>query len=58
MSLFLVDITADALKRAEEALKEISGVGEVHSMVVDVSKVKEVIALRDKVLDIFGEVSW
>ena len=57
MSLFLVDISTDALKKAEEALKEVQGVGEVHSMVVDVSKVKEVVAFRDKVLDIFGEVS-
>jgi len=57
MSLFLVDIATEALQRAEDALKEVQGVGEVHSMVVDVSKVKEVIAFRDKVLDIFGEVS-
>jgi hypothetical protein len=58
MSLFMVDISTDALKRAEEALKGVQGVGEVHSMVVDVSKIKEVVAFRDKVLDIFGEVSF
>lgn len=57
MSLFLVDITSDALERAEKDLKGVHGVGEVYSMVVDVGKVDQVIALRDKVLDIFGEVS-
>lgn len=57
MSLFLVDITPEPLAQAEKDLKAVNGVGEVHSMVVDVGKVDQVIALREKVLDVFGEVS-
>jgi hypothetical protein len=57
MSLFLVDIVQPALDEAVKSLKSISGVGEVHAMKVDVGKVDEVVALREKVLDVFGEVS-
>jgi hypothetical protein len=56
MSLFLVDIVQPALDEAVQSLKGVSGVGEVHGMKVDVGKVDEVVALREKVLDIFGEV--
>ena len=56
MSVFLVDINKEGLAAAESAIKEIQGVGEVHSMTVDVSKVDEVVSLREKVLDEFGEV--
>jgi hypothetical protein len=56
MSLFLVDISEQALATAEKSLKEVQGVGEVYSMVVDVGNVAQVIALREKVFDVFGEV--
>ena len=58
MSLFLVDISQSALEKAEQELKAVNGVGEVHSMLVDVGDVKQVLALRDRVLDVFGEVNW
>ena len=58
MSLFLVDISQSALEKAEQELKAVNGVGEVHSMLVDVGDVKQVLALRDRVLDVFGEVGW
>jgi hypothetical protein len=57
MSLVLVDITQPALDDAVKSLKAVSGVGEVHGLKVDVGKVDQVIALREKVLDIFGEVN-
>ena len=56
MSLFLVDITEDALERASDELKAVDGVGEIYTMVVDVGNIEQVIALRDKVMDVFGEV--
>jgi len=56
MSLFLVDIVQPALDEAVKSLKGVSGVGEVHAMKVDVGKIDEVIALREAVLDIFGEI--
>lgn len=57
MSVFLVDITESALTTAVERVKVIEGVSEVMGMKVDVSKVDEVVALRERVLDVFGEVS-
>jgi len=57
MSLFLVDISEQALASAEESVKAVQGVGEVYSMVVDVGNVAQVIALREKVFDVFGEAS-
>ena len=56
MSVVLVDINKEGLVTAESTIKEIPGVGEVLSMTVDVSKVDEVVSLREKVLDEFGEV--
>ena len=51
-----MDINEPGLKAATESIKKIQGVGEVDSMVVDLSKIDQVVALRDKVLDVFGEV--
>lgn len=56
MSIFLVDIVETALITAIEKVKGIEGVAEVMGMKVDVSKVDEVVAMREKVLDVFGEV--
>lgn len=56
MSLFLVDIAAKQLEDAVKTLKGVQGVGEVHSMVANVGKIEEVVTLREKVLDEFGEV--
>lgn len=53
----MVDIDGKTLEGAVQKVKGIREVGEVHSAVVDVSKVDEVVALREKVLDVFGEVS-
>ena len=56
MSIFIVDIAEPALKTAVEKVKSVEGVSEVQSMTVDVSKVDQVVAMREKVLDVFGEV--
>ena len=57
MSIFLVDVNDAALNAAVERVKSIDGVSEVMGMKVDVGKVGEVVAMREKVLDVFGEVS-
>ena len=56
MSVFLVDIVEPALTSAIERVKAVDGVAEVMGMKVDVGKVDEVVAMREKVLDVFGEV--
>ena len=56
MSLFLVDMNEPLLQSAIQKVKGIEGVGEVHSMKVDVSSISEVTALRENVLDVYGEV--
>jgi len=56
MSLFLVDIVQPALDKAVASIQSVQGVGEVYGMKVDVGKIEEVVALREKVLDVFGEV--
>lgn len=57
MSLFLVDINQSQLDTAVKTVKEVPGVGEVHGMKVDVGNIGEVVAMREKVLDVFGEVN-
>lgn len=56
MHIFLADQNQQALDAAIEKVKAVPGVGDVQGMKVDVSRVEEVIALKDKVLDVFGEV--
>lgn len=56
MSLFLVDYSPH-LDAAVKQIQAVEGVGEVGSMKVDVGKIEEVVAMREKVLDLFGEVS-
>ncbi len=58
MSIFMVDWNDSLLNSSVEKIKAIDGVGEVYGMKVDVSDVKQVIAFREKVLDIFGEVRY
>ncbi|GFZ45292.1 hypothetical protein JCM24511_03018 [Saitozyma sp. JCM 24511] len=55
MSLFLVDYSPH-LDAAVKQIQAVEGVGEVGSMKVDVGKIEEVVAMREKVLDLFGEV--
>ena len=57
MSIFLVDIVEQALTLAAERVKSIEGVAQVMGMKVDIRKVDEVLAMREKVLDVFGGVS-
>ncbi|EIW73665.1 short-chain dehydrogenase/reductase SDR [Tremella mesenterica] len=56
MSVFLADIDEKALKVAEDNVKGVEGVGEVLSMKVDTGNVEDVVKMREKVLDEFGEV--
>ncbi|WVW84584.1 hypothetical protein I302_106618 [Kwoniella bestiolae CBS 10118] len=56
MSLYLADIDEPSLKEAIEKVKSVDGVGEVFGSRVDVSKIENVVELRDKVLEEFGEI--
>ena len=58
MSIFLVDIVETALSAAVDKVKAVEGVNEVMGMKADVGNVEEVIAMREKVLDVFGEVRF
>lgn len=57
MHVVLVDIDEKALDSATKSVKGVDGVGEVWGLKVDVSRVDEVVAMREKVFEEFGEVS-
>jgi len=57
MHIVIVDINDQVLDGAVESIKAVDGVGEVWGLKVDVSKIDEVVAMREKVFDEFGEVS-
>jgi hypothetical protein len=57
MHVVIVDINEESLDKAVESIKGVSGVGEVWGLKVDVSKIDEVVAMREKVFEEFGEVS-
>jgi hypothetical protein len=56
MHVVIVDINEESLDEAVKAIKGVSGVGEVWGLKVDVSKIDEVVAMREKVFEEFGEV--
>jgi NAD(P)-dependent dehydrogenase (short-subunit alcohol dehydrogenase family) len=57
MKVFLADIDAEHLDTARKQVEAVSAGEEVESMVVDVSKLEDVVALRDKVMELWGEVA-
>jgi hypothetical protein len=56
MHVIIVDINQEALDTAVKSIKGVTGVGEVWGLKVDVSKIDEVVAMREKVFEEFGEV--
>jgi len=56
MHVIIVDLNEEALDSAVKSIKGVSGVGEVWGLKVDVSKIDEVVAMREKVFEEFGEV--
>jgi hypothetical protein len=56
MHVIIVDINQQALDSAVNSIKGVTGVGEVWGLKVDVSKIDEVVAMREKVFEEFGEV--
>ncbi|WRT67704.1 uncharacterized protein IL334_004676 [Kwoniella shivajii] len=56
MSIFLADIDETSLSSAMEKVKSIDGVGEVFGAKVDVSEIDQVVGMKDKVLEEFGEI--
>ncbi|KAJ9115711.1 hypothetical protein QFC20_001038 [Naganishia adeliensis] len=57
MKVFLADIDAELLESARKQVDAAATGGEVESMVVDVSKLADVVALKDKVMELWGEVA-
>lgn len=59
MKVFLADIHAEYLAQAYEQVKHIAegAGGEAESMVVDVSKLESVQALKERVMEVWGEVA-
>lgn len=57
MHVIIVDINDEVLDGAVKSVKAVDGVGEVWGLKVDVSRIDEVVAMREKVFDEFGEVS-
>jgi hypothetical protein len=58
MHVVIVDINEEVLDKAVKQVKGVDGVGEVWGLKVDVSRIDEVIAMREKVFDEFGEVRF
>ncbi|KAK8858518.1 hypothetical protein IAR55_002745 [Kwoniella newhampshirensis] len=56
MSVFLADVNESDLSTAVAKVKGVEGVGEVYGLKVDVSSIEQVLGLRDKVLEEFGEI--
>ncbi|KAJ9093126.1 hypothetical protein QFC19_008469 [Naganishia cerealis] len=62
MKVFLADIHAEHLAAARDQVEAVIAGdaacgGEVETMVVDVSKLEDVVALKDKVMELWGEVA-
>ncbi|KAI5454587.1 hypothetical protein NCC49_003481 [Naganishia albida] len=57
MKVFLADIDAALLQNSRKQVEAVASAGEVESMVVDVSKLEDVVALKDKVMELWGEVA-
>lgn len=57
MHVVMVDINSKLLETSAQEVKSISEAGDVTPVVTDVSKIDEMIALKDKVLDLHGEIA-
>ncbi|KAG8978933.1 hypothetical protein FRB94_012226 [Tulasnella sp. JGI-2019a] len=57
LRIVLADIHEDDLKLAQEEIADIAGPQNVLAVKADVSKIEEVIKLRDQVFETFGEVN-
>jgi len=57
MHVFMADINTSLLETSVQEVKAINGDGEIHSMVCDVADFDQVMEMKDKVLDLYGDVS-
>jgi NAD(P)-dependent dehydrogenase (short-subunit alcohol dehydrogenase family) len=62
MKVFLADIHPEHLRTAGEQVEAVIAEnavhgGEVETMVVDVSKLEDVVRMKEKVIELWGEVS-
>jgi NAD(P)-dependent dehydrogenase (short-subunit alcohol dehydrogenase family) len=57
MHVVMVDINTKLLETSAQEVKSISGAGDVTPITTDVSKFDEVIKLKEKVLDLHGEIA-
>ena len=57
MKVAIADVDVDALEKVGKQITEIAGESNVLVIPTDVSKIEEVVRLRDKVYETWGEVS-
>jgi NAD(P)-dependent dehydrogenase (short-subunit alcohol dehydrogenase family) len=57
MHVVMADINSELLETSSEEVKAIAGAGDVTYVVTDVSKLDQVIKLREKALDLHGEIA-
>jgi NAD(P)-dependent dehydrogenase (short-subunit alcohol dehydrogenase family) len=57
MHVVMVDINTQLLEQSVNDVKAIPGAGDITAVVTDVSKLDEVVKLREKVLDLHGEIA-
>ncbi|KAH8090868.1 hypothetical protein HD553DRAFT_19116 [Filobasidium floriforme] len=57
MHVVMVDINTKLLETSAQEVKSITGAGDVSPITTDVSKFDEVIKLKEKVLDLHGEIA-
>jgi NAD(P)-dependent dehydrogenase (short-subunit alcohol dehydrogenase family) len=57
MHVVMVDINSKLLEDSAQVVKSITGAGDVTPITTDVSKFDEVIKLKEKVLDLHGEIA-
>ena len=53
----MVDINSDLLQTSSSAVKSIAEAGDVTAVTTDVSKIAEVIKLKEKVLELHGDIA-
>jgi NAD(P)-dependent dehydrogenase (short-subunit alcohol dehydrogenase family) len=57
MHVVMADINSSLLEKSVAEVKKVTGAGEITPVVVDVSKMEEVVKLKEKVLDLHGEIA-
>ena len=57
MHVVMVDINTQLLEQSVNDVKAVPGAGDITAVGTDVSKLDEVVKLRERVLDLHGEIA-